>query len=171
MHRSRPPRRPGAPRVPLRRSGKVRADGPDGVAASGLSRRPVGHLRGHPMIGMAIAWWIASGVLGLAALPAAQRLFSRLPDRGYGLSRSLGILGAGYLFWMGGSLGLLRNDLGGALLGVLGLLGASMAIGRRGAEARAWVSEHWRAAVVMGRGVGLLFPAHRHPVKDCLHPR
>ena len=111
------------------------------------------------MIGMAIAWWIASGVLGLAALPAAQRLFSRLPDRGYGLSRSLGILGAGYLFWMGGSLGLLRNDVGGALLGVLGLLGASMAIGRRWTEIRAWITEHWRTAIVMEAVFGLAFVA------------
>lgn len=112
------------------------------------------------MIGRVLAWWLVSGVLGLAALPASRRIFSRLPDRGYGLSRALGILGAGYFFWLGGSLGVLRNDLGGAILAVLGVLGVSAAIGAgRWGETRDWIAEHRRTVVVMEAVFALSYAA------------
>jgi hypothetical protein len=53
------------------------------------------------VIGSALAWWAVSSILGLAVLPIVQRLFSRLPDRGYGFSRAIGIMAVGYLLWMG----------------------------------------------------------------------
>ena len=60
-----------------------------------------------------LAWYVAVAVAGLAALPLAFRLFHRLPDRGYGLARLLGLLLIGYAFWFLGSLGFLRNDADG----------------------------------------------------------
>jgi YYY domain-containing protein len=67
------------------------------------------------MIGSIFLWWIVSTILGMLVFPLAWRLFNRLPDRGYGLSRALGLLLSGYILWMGASLGILHNDLGGAL--------------------------------------------------------
>lgn len=69
-------------------------------------------------------WWILVQILGLVSLPVAFRLFRRLPDRGYGVSKALGLLLPNYLFWLLGVLGFLRNDSGSILLTVV-----SVAIG------------------------------------------
>jgi len=76
------------------------------------------------MIGPVFIWWLASTCLGLLAFPLARRIFNRLPDRGYGLSRALGLLLSGYILWMGTSVGILRNNLGGTLGAVI-MLGAT----------------------------------------------
>ncbi len=76
-----------------------------------------------------LAWWAASAVLGLAAFPLAYRVFGRLPDRGYGVSRALGLLAAGYVLWLGASLGLLHNNLGGALVAVAVVAGLGLTVG------------------------------------------
>ncbi|MGC9334811.1 MAG: DUF2298 domain-containing protein [Anaerolineae bacterium] len=79
-----------------------------------------------------IVWWLWLQVMGLAALPLAYRFFRRLPDRGYAFARPLGLLLATYVLWLGGSLGLLRNSLGGALLSIGLVAGISLVIYRRG---------------------------------------
>jgi uncharacterized membrane protein len=83
--------------------------------------------RRHPA-----CWWLVRRRRG--RLPARLAHFDRLPDRGYGLSRTFGILLGGYLMWLSVSLGILRNNPGGALAGVL-LLGVGSALAGRG---------HWR---------------------------
>lgn len=95
------------------------------------------------------AWYAAVAVAGLAALPIAFLLFRRLPDRGYGLARPLGLLLIGYVFWLLGSLGFLRNDVGGLLFAaaLVGGLGWWW-LGRAGwAELRAWLRAHARTAL------------------------
>ncbi|MBC7263714.1 MAG: hypothetical protein H5T64_05070 [Chloroflexi bacterium] len=54
------------------------------------------------------SWWLAFEALGLGALPITLRLFRPLPERGYGLSKLLGLLLTGYIIWIGGSFGFLR---------------------------------------------------------------
>ncbi len=66
-----------------------------------------------------IVWWLWMQILGLAALPLTYRFFRRLPDRGYPFARPLGLLLTSYVLWLGGSLGLLRNSVGGALVSLL----------------------------------------------------
>lgn len=66
-----------------------------------------------------ILWYIIITILGLLVFPLAYRLLPALMDRGYALSRILGLLLWGYLFWLLGSLGVLRNDNGGALFALL----------------------------------------------------
>ena len=68
------------------------------------------------MIGQALAWYLVMQVMGLLALPLAWRLLHNLPDRGYGLSKMLGVLLTGYLLWIGYSFGLLRYEPGSAWL-------------------------------------------------------
>jgi YYY domain-containing protein len=70
-------------------------------------------------------WWLIIEILGWAALPIAMRIFRWLPDRGYTLSKALGLLLASYILWLGASTGLLRNDLGGILFSVLLVAGLS----------------------------------------------
>ncbi len=60
-----------------------------------------------------ILWYLIISLLGLIAFPFAFRMLPGLTDRGYTLSRALGLLIWGYSFWLLGSLGVLGNDLGG----------------------------------------------------------
>jgi len=70
-----------------------------------------------------LAWYITITILGLLTFPLAYRLLPALADRGYALSRSLGLLIWGFVFWLSVSLGLAENNLGGLLLALVVLLG------------------------------------------------
>jgi uncharacterized membrane protein len=83
------------------------------------------------MIGSILLWWFTSTAIGWLAFPLAWRLFNRLPDRGYGLSRALGILLSGYILWLGSSIGLLTNQLGGALGALLLIAAAAVLLNRK----------------------------------------
>ncbi|MEW6566748.1 MAG: DUF2298 domain-containing protein [Chloroflexota bacterium] len=102
------------------------------------------------MILSALAWWVASTILGAAAFPFAYRAFSRLPDRGYAISRVLGLLGAGYVLWLGASIRVLRNDLGGALAAAAIVFGLSAAAtSGRWREIGSWLRAQRRSLVAM----------------------
>ena len=77
-------------------------------------------------------WWLWMQLLGLAALPLTYRFFRRLPDRGYAFARPLGLLLTSYVLWLGGSLGLLRNGVGGALVSLFVVALISFIYYRRG---------------------------------------
>src|SRR3954468_7320261 len=55
-----------------------------------------------------LVWLIALEVVGLCALPLAVRVFRRLDDRGYGLTKPLGLALVAYACWLFASLGLLN---------------------------------------------------------------
>ena len=102
------------------------------------------------MILTAVIWWAVTSILGLAALPLAWRIFSRLPDRGYGVSRMLGILAAGYVLWLGATTGLLLNTPGGALGALIVVAGLGLGVySRQSQELREWVRENVRTIVVV----------------------
>lgn len=112
------------------------------------------------IIATALWWWILLQLFGLAALPLAFRLFRRLPDRGYVLARPLGLLLAGYLLWLGGSLGFWTNGAGAviAALAIVAGAGVWLYMARRSTDAltlRAWLRGQ-RAYVV---SVEVLFAA------------
>jgi uncharacterized membrane protein len=95
-------------------------------------------------------WWLVSGLLGLLALPIAWRLLSRLPDRGYAFARPIGLLLAAYIYWLGTSLGFLRNGAGSALAGVVILGVISLWAGRgRWREFADWFKGFRRTALAM----------------------
>jgi len=79
-----------------------------------------------------VAWWFWLQVMGLAALPLTHRFFARLPGRGYAFARPLGLLLSSYVLWLGGSLGLLRNSTGGALLAIGLVAAVSLVVYQRG---------------------------------------
>lgn len=89
-----------------------------------------------------LSWYLAVTVAGLIALPPAFRLFSLLPDRGYTLARPLGLLTVGYVFWLLGSLGFVRNDAAGVWIALLlVLLAGALWLRREGwAELRDWLN-------------------------------
>lgn len=95
-------------------------------------------------------WYFAISLVGLLALPLAYRLFPALADRGYSLSRALGLLLWGFVFWLSASFGLVQNNPGGLLFGLAVLGGLSAwALWQPGGftELRAWLKAHWRTIV------------------------
>ena len=73
-----------------------------------------------------ILWYLTITLLGLLSFPLAYRLFPALADRGYSLSRSLGLLLWGFVFWLSVSFGLARNEMGGLLFALMVLAGLSL---------------------------------------------
>ncbi len=51
-----------------------------------------------------VLWWFVIMYIGLMTFPLTFLLFNKLPDRGYGLSKSFGLLLIGYFVWISGSL-------------------------------------------------------------------
>jgi YYY domain-containing protein len=90
-----------------------------------------------------VSWYLVTAAAGLLALPLTFRAFRWLPDRGYSLSKLVGILIPGYIFWLLGSLGFTYNDTGGMLVGVLMTAGVGIAwLGRTGiSEMLAWMRD------------------------------
>lgn len=88
-----------------------------------------------------LIFWLVIQLFNLIGLPVAFRLFKNLPDRGYGLARPLGLLLSGYGLWLLGSLGLLKNNLGGAVLamGLVAGLGIFWLQQERGEGLLAWL--------------------------------
>ena len=73
-----------------------------------------------------LIWFITIVLLGAVNFPLSFTLLKHLKDRGYAVTKILGLLIWGYIFWMLTMLGITGNNLGGvifALLVVLGLNG------------------------------------------------
>jgi YYY domain-containing protein len=96
-------------------------------------------------------WYLTLTLLGLLTFPLAHRLFPALRDRGYTLSRALGLLLWGFLFWLLTSLGVIQNDAGGILLALVlltGLVAWSLAaqgkFSETAQEVSGWVKGNWQ---------------------------
>jgi YYY domain-containing protein len=101
-----------------------------------------------------LVWWLLMQVLGWLALPTAMRIFRWLPDRGYTFSKALGLLLTSYFLWVGASIGLLNNDLGGILLAVLLVTGISAWFyfrcrGTLIPEIKSFVKEKWKLIITV----------------------
>ena len=66
-----------------------------------------------------LSWYLLITFLGWLTFPLTFRLFPALTDRGYTLSRALGLLAWGYVFWIFASFSIAQNDIGGLLLGLV----------------------------------------------------
>jgi len=77
---------------------------------------------------IALRWYLVVQVFGLAALPLCLRLFRGLPDRGYGVSKPLGLLLTGWVFWLLTTFGWLHNTAGGIVIALILLAVAGLAL-------------------------------------------
>ncbi|HEU5423075.1 MAG TPA: DUF2298 domain-containing protein, partial [Nitrolancea sp.] len=84
----------------------------------------------HNLVAVAV-WLLVIAALGLLAIPATSVLFGRFADAGWGLSRALGILIAGYAVWIAVSLQLIQFRLPDMLLVLALAIGAEWLILRR----------------------------------------
>lgn len=73
-----------------------------------------------------LSWYIVITIIGLLTFPFSYRMLPALPDRGYALSRSLGLLLWAFIFWLTVSLGISQNTVGGLLLALMVVLGLSV---------------------------------------------
>ena len=65
------------------------------------------------------SWYLLVVFLGLIAAPVSFRLLKSLPDRGYTITKPLGILLISYLHWLLTSLGILKNNTAGAIIAIV----------------------------------------------------
>ncbi len=70
-----------------------------------------------------ILWYVLITLLGWISFPLIFHLTPALADRGFSFSRILGLLFWGFAFWFMASLGIVKNDLGGLLLGLMIMIG------------------------------------------------
>lgn len=103
-----------------------------------------------------LIWWVIIQIFGLVGWPVAFRLLRNLPDRGFAFARPLGLLLSGYVLWLAGSFGLLRNNLGGVVVAMLVVLGLGLAWlwprGRGAGDPPApslWLRAEWRYALAV----------------------
>ena len=99
-----------------------------------------------------ILWYLAISVLGLLTFPLAYHLFPALADRGYSLSRALGFLLWGFVYWLLVSFGVLRNETGGLLFALAVVAGLSVWSVLAGGDARwpelqEWLKKNLRAVL------------------------
>lgn len=90
-----------------------------------------------------VVWYAVLALLGLAAFPLVAVALPRLPDRGWSLARTAGLLLTAYLSWLAASTGVARNGRGllVAAAVVVALLSAAAARWA-GFEVRAWFRQH-----------------------------
>ena len=91
------------------------------------------------------SWWLAIALAGFAALPLCFRLLGGLPDKGYTLSRAIGMLILTFVYWLLNSFGLLENSAGSVVLSwVLVLLLSLFVYAQKGdwRDIRAWWQEN-----------------------------
>ncbi|MCF6277703.1 MAG: DUF2298 domain-containing protein, partial [Anaerolineales bacterium] len=99
-----------------------------------------------------LLWYFTLTLLGWLTFPLVYRLFPALTDRGYSLARTAGLLVWGYAFWILASLGIAQNNIGGILLGLVCLLGASVWVLRTFSGFRsviAWAKDNRRLIITV----------------------
>ena len=94
-------------------------------------------------------WILLVQMLSLAVLPLVLVVFRSLPDRGYLLTKPLGVLGLGYLAWLVASLKLLDFSRGaiGLMLLLMMLAGAAVAYRTR-KNVLEFFRERWRSVLM-----------------------
>lgn len=93
--------------------------------------------------GFFVSWWLLATLAGLVAFPLCYRMLGGLPDRGYTLARSIGILLVAFVFWFGASLGIFTNSTGNMVLAAL-IVGAIGVLAYSTMPERLSLREYWR---------------------------
>ena len=82
-------------------------------------------------VGYALAWWLLLLAIGLAAYPLVSRICGRLADRGYAISKLLGLLLITYFSWMLASAKIIGFGYANISIALVLLLAVSLFLGRR----------------------------------------
>ncbi len=82
-------------------------------------------------VAYAILWWLVLVVIGLIAFPLVSRVCNRLPDKGYSISKILGLLLITYFCWFLASTHLVKFGYINISISLLLLLALSLFLGRK----------------------------------------
>ena len=75
-----------------------------------------------------VLWYLTLLAFGWSAWPLTSYLFSAFRDKGYAFSRSVGLLLAGFFFWVFTCFKVLQNDTGGVILSLVIVLAISISL-------------------------------------------
>ena len=109
----------------------------------------------YPVLGL-VVWYIFIFILGLAVYPIIRLAMPGLGDKGYPLSRALGLVILGYFSWLGGSLGVpyTRTTIAVVFGGIL-IVGAILGHLQRDELIEEWKTK--RKYFLMIEGIFLFF--------------
>jgi YYY domain-containing protein len=128
---------------------------------------------------MMINWWLLLTVGGLTVLPLSVRLLHALPDKGYTLTRPMGLLLITLVYWLLGILGFTPNTVGSIVIAWLVVLGISLVIYKthpHKMEWRAWWRENRTVIIVaeilfIALFVGMtIYRAHQNELRSTEKP-
>lgn len=92
-----------------------------------------------------VVWYLGLQLFALAATPLAWRLFNWLPDRGYALTKTLGLFLASWIAWWLGSFPAVGFGLPAIALAWLAVLAASASVlWHAGTSFRTEIQSRWR---------------------------
>ena len=119
-------------------------------------------------------WWLALQVMALAGVGLSWRVFRGLPDRGYAISKTLGILVAGYVAWLLPSLHLMDFGRPAVVIGIGATAALSIvAIGGSWRQFAADLAKRWPQIVateLMFTVAFFVFVWFRSKNPDLWHP-
>ncbi len=104
-------------------------------------------------------WWLLVTLAGVAAFPLASRLLGGLPDKGYTLSRTLGMLLIAFVYWLLASYGFIENSTGGMIFAWLIVLSVGLLLYFNTGERINW-REYWqenRRVIIVAEILFILF--------------
>ncbi len=108
----------------------------------------------YPVVGLFI-WYLFIFILGLAIYPLTRLVMPGLADKGYPLSRALGLVLFGYLAWLASSLGIPHTRLTLAIVfGLLILLGVWLAYYQRAELRDEWQNNRKYFLMIEGLFLG-----------------
>jgi YYY domain-containing protein len=108
----------------------------------------------YPVLGLAI-WYLFIFILGLAMYPLVRLGLPGLADKGYPLSRALGLVLFGYLSWLAGSVGIPYTRLTIAIVfGVILVAGGLLAYSQRLELRQEWQSKRQYFLMIEGLFLG-----------------
>ena len=92
-----------------------------------------------------VSWWLIALAAGIIALPFTFAVFGKLPDYGYPLSKSFGLLLVSYFVWLNSSLGLLKNTVATVLIAfvILFVIGLLIFIKQHRKFLQIWREQSW----------------------------
>ncbi|MGE3798841.1 MAG: DUF2298 domain-containing protein, partial [Thermomicrobiales bacterium] len=121
-----------------------------------------------------VFWYLALQLMAFAAIPLCWRALDRLPDRGYAVSKTIGLLGAAFIAWLLASFEIMSFGQLSVLYGVLGIAAISV-VATGGHWDRIWhdLKALWRPILiteVLFLAAFLVFVWLRWQNPDLWHP-
>lgn len=120
-----------------------------------------------------VLWWVSITILGLVFFPITYLIFNRFVDKGYAVSRLIGLLLFGWLAWMVGSLGVSVTRLTLSLVLFFFVLASSLIVFWKRDEFILFFKTHWREVLwieVLALIFFLLDLGIRYGNPDLWHP-